>query len=352
MNYDEKYMQRCLDLAVLGAGSVSPNPMVGAVIVCDGRVIGEGYTSPYGGPHAEINAIEETLRKFGDTEARLLFKSSTIYVSLEPCAHQGKTPPCADKLVECGFKKVVIGCLDPFVKVNGRGVEKLRLGGIETQVGVLEKKSQFVNRRFFTRLEQQRPYVILKWAETRDGYFAPLDDIQRWISNSASKQLAHKWRAEEDSILIGTSTALIDNPSLTTRAWKGKNPKRILIDKELKVPEAAAVFTGLAETIVFNSLRSDWGGNRKLIALENFDFYLPQTILYQLYLMDIQSIIIEGGIQTLQSFIDADIWDEARVFVSPLRWGVGRKSPLLPTTDSITTKVGNDLLQRYYRNKS
>ena len=349
MNLEERYMQRCLDLAVLGAGTVSPNPMVGAVIVYKNCIIGEGYTSPYGGPHAEVNALRVVLEKFGEIESRIIFSHSTIYVSLEPCSHFGKTPPCADMLVDYGFQKVVIGCLDPFTKVNGRGVEKLREGGIETKVGVLEQKCQFINRRFFTRIKEMRPYVILKWAETSDGYFAPAANSQRWISNIASKQLTHKWRAEEDSILIGTNTARVDNPSLTTREWIGKNPKRILIDKDLKIPQSAAVFDSSAETVVFNAIRSDWSSNVKLIELENFDFYLPQTILYQLYLMDIQSIIIEGGIQTLQSFIDADLWDEARIFVSKQQWKIGQRAPSLPVANPINIKVANDILQLYYK---
>ncbi|MGO1244272.1 MAG: bifunctional diaminohydroxyphosphoribosylaminopyrimidine deaminase/5-amino-6-(5-phosphoribosylamino)uracil reductase RibD [Sphingobacterium sp.] len=351
MDYEERYMRRCLDLAVLGAGSVSPNPMVGAVVVYDRRVIGEGFTSPYGGPHAEVNAVNAVLEKYGESESRKLFKLSTIYVSLEPCSHQGKTPPCADMLIDYGFQKVVIGCLDPFISVNGRGLEKLHLAGIETKVGVLGKQCEFINRRFFTHIKQQRPFVILKWAETADGYFAPLHNSQHWISNAASKQLSHKWRSEEDSILIGTSTALNDNPSLTTREWKGKNPRRILIDKDLKVPASAAVLDRSAETIVFNAIESDWRTNIKRIALENFEFYLPQTILYQLYLMDIQSIIIEGGIQTLQSFIDVDLWDEARVFVSQQHWGEGRKSPSFQGGNVMKYKVGNDMLRLYYNER-
>lgn len=346
---DERYMRRCLDLAVLGAGTVSPNPMVGAVIVHDGVIIGEGFTSPYGGAHAEVNAVAMVVDKYGDVVARSYFKSSTIYVSLEPCAHHGKTPPCADMLIDYNFNKIVIGCLDPFAKVNGLGLKKLNSAGIQTQVGVLEKECEFLNRRFFTRIKQQRPYVILKWAETQDEYFAPLENHQAWISNKGSKQLTHKWRSEEDCVLIGTTTAQVDNPSLTTRLWIGKNPKRILIDRDLRISDQNAIYDAAAETIVFNAKRSDWSSNRKLISLENFDFYLPQNILYQLYLMDIQSIIIEGGIQTLQSFIDADVWDEARVFVSPNKWGEGRKSPILNVNKWSEEKVGPDRLRTFFK---
>nr|WP_317042129.1 bifunctional diaminohydroxyphosphoribosylaminopyrimidine deaminase/5-amino-6-(5-phosphoribosylamino)uracil reductase RibD [Sphingobacterium psychroaquaticum] len=348
MQAAEKYMQRCLDLAVLGAGTVSPNPMVGAVIVHQGKIIGEGYTSPYGGPHAEVNAVRAVIQAYGPDQAALLFAESTIYVSLEPCAHHGKTPPCADMLVHHGFREVVIGCLDPYARVNGAGIRKLQEAGIPVLVGVLEEACRFLNRRFFTRIRAQRPYVILKWAETADGYFSPKGGEQRWITNKASKQLVHKWRAEEDAILVGTTTALVDNPELTARLWHGLNPKRILIDKHLKVPDHAAIYNAEAETIVFNAKRTDWKGHIKHIELENFDLYLPQNILYQLYLMDVQSILIEGGAQTLQLFIDAGVWDEARVFVGPETWGAGIASPSLSALSTYSEKVGNDTLKWYY----
>lgn len=348
---EEKYMQRCLDLAQLGAGTVSPNPMVGAVIVYEGRIIGEGYTSPYGGPHAEVNAVEDAIRHLGEREAHLLFQQSTIYVSLEPCAHQGKTPPCADMLVAMGFKRVVIGCQDLFAKVNGAGIRKLEEAGIEVKVGLLEEACIFVNRRFFTRIKEHRPYVILKWAETADGFFAPSNGEQRWISNKASKQLVHKWRSEEDAILVGTQTALIDNPSLTTRLWEGKNPTRILVDRDLKVPEDHAIFSEEAETIIFNAHKTDWKPGRKYIALENFELYLPQNILYQLYLMDVQSIIIEGGAKMLHAFIEAGVWDEARVFVSPDKWGTGMPAPVLPEGAFTSQKVVTNTLKTYLRGR-
>lgn len=347
MQREEKFMQRCLDLAVLGAGTVSPNPMVGAVIVYAGDIIGEGYTSPYGGAHAEVNAVQQVIARFGAKKANQLFAEATIYVSLEPCAHQGKTPPCADMLVGYNFKEVVIGCSDPYAQVNGAGIAKLKEAGIQVRVGVLEDACRFLNRRFFTRIEKQRPYVILKWAETADGFFAPADAQKKWISNMASTQLVHKWRSEEDAILVGTATALIDNPALTTRLWQGKNPKRILIDKNLQVPATAAIFSAEAETIVFNAQQTDWQAQKKLIALENFDLYLPQNILYQLYLMDVQSVIVEGGAKTLQAFIDAGVWDEARVFQSPQTWGTGLASPRLSGHLYSTEKVGDNTLNTY-----
>jgi diaminohydroxyphosphoribosylaminopyrimidine deaminase/5-amino-6-(5-phosphoribosylamino)uracil reductase len=336
-------MKRCFELAVLGAGKTSPNPMVGAVIVRDDEIIGEGYTSPYGGPHAEVNAVRSVIDKYGEERARELFEQSTIYVSLEPCAHFGKTPPCADMIVDMGFKKAVIACLDPFAKVNGMGLQKLRDAGIETEVGVLEEDAKWLNRRFFTKLKEFRPYVILKWAETSDGYFAPLEG-QRWISNNASKQLVHKWRSEEDAILVGKRTAQLDNPSLTVREWEGRNPKRILIDKNLELPENLAIFDDDAETIIFNAKKTDWKGNRKYIELENFDLYLPQQILYQLYLMDIQSIIVEGGKKTLDLFIAAGLWDEARIFIGADSWGEGIKAPEIEGELVEGTMVGDDRL--------
>lgn len=342
-------MKRCLELAVLGAGKTSPNPMVGAVIVQNGEIIGEGYTSPYGGPHAEVNAVRSVIDQVGEAKARELFSESTIYVSLEPCAHFGKTPPCADMIVDMGFKEAVIACLDPFAKVNGLGLKKLQDAGIRTEVGVMEDDAKWVNRRFFTKLKEFRPYVILKWAETADGYFAPVSG-QRWISNQASKQLVHKWRSEEDAILVGKRTAELDNPSLTVREWQGRNPKRILIDKNLDLPESLSIFDDAAETIIFNAKKTDWQGNRKYIELENFDLYLPQQILYQLYLMDVQSIIVEGGRKTLDLFIQAGLWDEARVFVGAGSWAEGIEAPKLIGDLKEEIQVGSDQLKIYLPN--
>ena len=343
-------MRRCLDLAILGASTVSPNPMVGAVIVHNGTILGEGYTSPYGGPHAEVNAVTNAVASFGEEAAKRLFKNATIYVSLEPCAHYGKTPPCAEMLIALQFKEVVIGCLDPFAKVNGLGWQKLKDAGIDTRIGVLEGECKFVNRRFFTRIKEQRPYVILKWAQTADGYFGAADNTQQWISNKASTQLVHKWRGEEDAILVGTATALIDNPALTTRLWTGKNPKRILIDKALAVPDTAALLNDDAETIVFNALKTDWQSHKKLIALENFDLYLIQNILYQLYLMDVQSLLVEGGANTIQQFLDANVWDEARVFESEKTWGDGKTAPRIQHPAQQNIRVGSDQLYTYFNN--
>lgn len=349
MTQDQKYIKRCLDLASMGAASVSPNPMVGAVIVHQDKIIGEGFTSPYGGPHAEVNAVQSVIASYGQKTAQELFKKSVIYVSLEPCVHFGKTPPCADMLVSYHFSKVVIGCLDPFAKVNGQGVQKLKDAGIQVLVGVLEKECQFINRRFFTRISKFRPYVILKWAETKDGFFAPKDQSQRWISNVASKQLVHLYRSQEDAILVGTKTALSDNPALNNRLWSAKSPKRVLIDKNLSVPSDYKLFAADGvDVIIFNAIKTDWQGNLKYIQLENFDLYLPQNILYQLYLMDVQSIIIEGGARTLETFIKAGLWDEARVFTGSEAWQEGVLAPTIPTQSAETYQVADNKLEIYY----
>lgn len=341
----ENYMRRCLDLALMGAGTVSPNPMVGAVIVYRDKIIGEGYTSPYGGPHAEVNAINDAIRRVGEQQVPQVLAESTLYVSLEPCAHHGKTPPCADLIVQWRIPRVYVACEDPFAKVNGMGIKKLRDAGIDVHVGLLSEEAKWLNRRFFTRIGKFRPYVILKWAETSDGLFAPADGSQRWITNAASKQLVHRWRAEEDAVLVGARTALADNPSLTVREWAGRNPKRILIDRDLSVPETHDLYNAEAGTIVFNAQRTDRRDHVTFIALENYPLYLPQNILYQLYLMDVQSLIVEGGAATLKQFIDAGLWDEARIFRSPQVWGSGIPAPVLAGTQIEVKSVSTDELR-------
>jgi len=345
MDMHRQYMHRCLELAQLGAGSVSPNPMVGAVIVFNSKIIGEGYTSPYGGPHAEVNAVQQVIQRYGE-DAKKVLGESTFYVSLEPCAHFGKTPPCANMIADLKPSKVYIACLDPFSKVNGKGVEILRAAGIEVEIGLLENEAVWLNRRFFTRIGQFRPYVILKWAQSKDGFIGQ-ENKQIWLSNAASQQLVHRWRAEEDAILVGTKTAVVDNPSLTVRHWQGKNPLRILLDKDLVIPLDANILNGQADTIVFNAKKTEWKGNVKYIELENYSLYLPQNILYQLYLMDVQSIIIEGGAATLQMFIDAGLWDEARVFESEIKLFNGVVAPRFSGQIIESKLVSNDLLKIY-----
>jgi diaminohydroxyphosphoribosylaminopyrimidine deaminase/5-amino-6-(5-phosphoribosylamino)uracil reductase len=323
----EKYMRRCLQLAQLGLGSVSPNPMVGAVIVCDGNIIGEGYHQKYGQAHAEVNAMREVVSKFNNYED--LLRQSTIYVSLEPCAHYGKTPPCADLIIRHRIPKVVIGCRDPFEQVNGKGIEKLRAAGVEVISGVLEKECQWLNRRFFTRVQKHRPYVILKWAQTADGFFAPADQTQLWITGPESKNLVHQWRGEEDAVLVGKHTAMIDNPQLNVRYGNGKSPVRVVLDRRLELNKDLRLFDQSIETLVFNEIKTDADSNVKYIALEDFDRYVPQYILYQLYLRDIQSVIIEGGAFTLNSFIEAGLWDEARVFTGKTHLIIGIQAPVV-----------------------
>lgn len=336
-------MQRCLELAKLGFGFVSPNPVVGAVIVHQDKIIGEGYHQRYGEAHAEVNAVNSVLSHF-DNAAQLL-SESTIYVSLEPCAHYGKTPPCADLIIKHRIPNVIVGCRDPFDQVNGKGIEKLIAAGINVTVGVLEKECLELNKRFFTRVQKHRPYIILKWAQTADGFFAPADNSQFWITGEQSRKLVHQWRSEEDAILVGRNTALIDNPQLNVRYAKGKSPKRVIIDRRLELPERLHVFDQSVETFVFNEVKTEFNGNTKYIALEDFDRYVPQYILYQLYLQDIQSVIIEGGAKTLAHFIEAGLWDEARIFTGNASLKQGIQAPEIKGDVVSSDLVGEDTLR-------
>jgi diaminohydroxyphosphoribosylaminopyrimidine deaminase / 5-amino-6-(5-phosphoribosylamino)uracil reductase len=336
------YMQRAIELARLGAGAVSPNPMVGAVIVHNNTIIGEGYHERYGQAHAELNAVNDVLSKHYDTEE--LLQQSTIYVTLEPCAHYGKTPPCADLIIKHRIPKVVVGCRDPFDQVNGKGIEKLQAAGVEVVLGLMEKECLDLNKRFFTRVQKQRPYIILKWAQTQDGFFAPDDGSQLWITGEAGKRLVHQWRGEEDAILVGKRTALIDNPQLNVRYGPGKWPKRVVIDRNLELPKHLHLFDQSVETFVFNAIKTDVEGKVKYIALEDFDNFVPQYILFQLYLQDVQSIIIEGGAKTLDTFIAAGLWDEARIFTGNATLQHGIKSPDIQGDIISIDTVGDDTL--------
>lgn len=344
---EEKYMHRAVELARLGAGRVSPNPMVGAVIVHHDKIIGEGFHQEYGKAHAEVNAVNSVFAAFADAEARL--KESVIYVTLEPCSHYGKTPPCADLIIRHGIPKVVIGSPDPFDQVNGKGIQQLRNAGITVEENVLRKECDFLNRRFFTRLKKQRPYIILKWAETADHFFAPNNGSQQWISSAAARILTHRWRAEEDAILVGKNTALIDNPQLNVREWRGRNPKRIVIDRHLALPPGLHLFDQSQQTIIFNSVKTETHNAVKYLELEDFDRYLPQMIAYQLYIMDIQSIIVEGGAKTLDLFIKANLWDEARIFTGPQYWGEGIPAPQITGNVKDDLRVGPDRLRTVFR---
>ena len=337
------YMRRCLELAAMGMGSVSPNPMVGAVIVHNGKVIGEGYHQKYGGAHAEVNAVNQVIDQFSNY-AQLL-RQSIIYVSLEPCAHYGKTPPCADLIIKHQIPTVIVGCRDPFDQVNGKGIEKLEAAGVEVVTGVLEEECKWLNRRFFTRVQKHRPYIILKWAQTADGFFAPANGSQLWITGAESKKLVHQWRGQEDAILVGTNTAAIDDPQLNVRYGGGRSPKRVVIDRELKLNKSLNIFDQSVETLVFNGLKTDIDGKNKYIALEDFSRYVPQYILYQLYLQDIQSVIIEGGAHTLHTFIQAGLWDEARIFTGEITLNMGIKAPYINGNIEEEILSGTDLLK-------
>lgn len=325
MHQHNKYLRRCIQLAQLGAGYVSPNPMVGAVIVHNDIIIGEGYHQKYGKAHAEVNAINSVLIKY-DNAVELL-KASTIYVSLEPCAHYGKTPPCADLIIKHQIPTVVIGCRDPFSQVNGRGIEQLQQAGVNVVTGVSEQECLDLNKRFFTRVLRQRPYIILKWAQTQDGFFARDDSSQFWITGPESRKLVHKWRSVEDAVLVGKKTAKIDNPQLNVREWQGRTPKRVVIDRKLELSHDLHLFDQSVETLVFNEVKTDLQDNIKYISLEDFDNFVPQYILFQLYLQDIQSVIIEGGANTLNAFIEAGLWDEARIFTGNAILTKGIKAP-------------------------
>jgi diaminohydroxyphosphoribosylaminopyrimidine deaminase/5-amino-6-(5-phosphoribosylamino)uracil reductase len=298
-------MHRCIQLAKLAAGTVAPNPMVGAALVYDEKIIAEGYHKKFGEPHAEVNCVNNV--KEADKH---LIEKSTLYVSLEPCSHFGKTPPCTDLIIKNKIPKVVIGCKDVYKEVDGRGIKKLQDAGIEVTTGVLEKECKELNKRFFTFHQKQRPYVILKWAESVDGKIAGAGNERTMISNEYSNRLVHKWRSEEAAILIGKKTALKDDPSLTTRLWQGENPKRIVIDNNLSLPLSLKIFDGSAPTIVFNLLKQKAQKNIKWMKVNNGDL---STLLTSLHIQNIQSVIVEGGASLLRSFIDAGLWDEARI---------------------------------------
>lgn len=296
--------------------------MVGCVIVHQERIIGEGWHQQAGEAHAEVNAINSVLNKN-------LLKKSTIYVSLEPCSHFGKTPPCSDLIIAKGIKKVVIGTVDPFAKVAGKGIQKLLAAGCEVLVGMLEKECELLNRRFFTFHQKKRPYIILKWAQTQSGFIAPKQQKKRqpvWITNETSKQLVHKWRSEEQAILVGTNTVFKDNPKLDVRLWSGKNPVRIVMDRSLKLPKTSHVFDGKIKTIVICENPIE---NRENLIFEPVDFQqeIAQQICAILYKHELQSLIVEGGSQTLQTFLQAGLWDEARVFTGKTAFENGIPAP-------------------------
>jgi diaminohydroxyphosphoribosylaminopyrimidine deaminase/5-amino-6-(5-phosphoribosylamino)uracil reductase len=323
-------MERCLQLARLGAGRVAPNPMVGAVLVHEGSIIGEGYHRQYGGPHAEVECIDSV----APSNASLISRS-TLYVSLEPCAHFGKTPPCADLIIRYRIPKVVIGCADPFAEVAGRGTARLREAGIEVVEGVLQDECRQLNRRFFYFHEQKRPYVVLKWAQTADGIIGKRES-RLFITEAAANRVVHRWRSEEMAILVGTGTALADDPELTVRHWPGKNPLRLVIDKTLSIPPGYKLLNGKGTTIVFNQLRHtiDQGTASLQPGVHYYQLtkekpLLPQ-LLEALHNLGITSVLVEGGAGLLTSFIEEGCWNEARVITNQgLHAGEGISAPQL-----------------------
>lgn len=335
-------MSRCIQLAKNGLGTTYPNPLVGSVIVHNNKIIGEGWHYKAGQSHAEVNAIDSVNNK-------KLLKKAAIYVSLEPCSHFGETPPCANLIIESGIKKVVIGSLDPNPKVAGRGIKRLMEAGCDVIVGVLENDCNILNKRFFTFHQKKRPYIFLKWAQTIDGFIAPKDETRNktepvWITNTFSRQIVHKIRAEEAAILVGTKTVLQDNPSLTVRNWAGNNPIRIVIDRKLKISNSFSVMDGNIETIIFTEEESDTSQNIKFETID-FSKSVPEQICNALYKRNIQSVIIEGGAKTLQSFINENLWDEAFVFKGNNSFREGIEAPLFKGEKISEEKIKDDTLQ-------
>jgi diaminohydroxyphosphoribosylaminopyrimidine deaminase / 5-amino-6-(5-phosphoribosylamino)uracil reductase len=344
MYQHENYMQQCLDLAEKGSGMVSPNPMVGCVIVHNHKVIGKGFHEKHGQAHAEVNAINSVPEKE-------LLKESTIYVSLEPCAHFGLTPPCSDLIIKMQIPRVVIGAIDSNEKVAGKGIERMRNAGIEVTTGVLEKPCRELNKRFFTFHEKKRPYIFLKWAETTDGFI----DYPRtsrefgqpsWITGQKALVKVHEMRAAEDAILVGTNTALKDNPALTLRHCKGNNPLRLVIDNHLQLPENLNLFDKTTRTIVFNSLISKSKVNLEYVKID-FERDVEKQILDHLFQLKILSVIIEGGRKTLTSFIENGFWDEAYRFVGNKQFGKGTRAPKIDGTLFRTENFDDDKLFIY-----
>lgn len=345
MTTHEKYMARCIQLAKNGLGTTYPNPLVGSVIVYNGKIIGEGWHQKAGEAHAEVNAINSVKDK-------ALLSKSTIYVSLEPCSHYGKTPPCADLISYHKIPNVVIGTIDSFTKVAGNGIKKLMESGAKITLGILEKECKELNKRFFTFHEKKRPYIILKWAETEDGFIAPLEKDEKkpvWITNQYSRQLVHKWRTEEQGILVGTNTVLEDNPSLDARDYFGYNPIRILIDKNNKIDETFQIKNKKTKTIIINNREILTKNDDILYKNIIFDSIFTENILNYLHFLNIQSVIIEGGKKTIQGFIDEGLWDEARVFSNTIKFKNGIEAPKLNCKNFTDFQIKNDQL-KIFRN--
>ena len=348
MTDNEKYMNRCINLAFNGIGNVAPNPMVGCIIVHEKKIIGEGYHQNFGDWHAEVNAIKSVKNK-------KLLPKSTLYVNLEPCSHHGKTPPCADLIIRNNIPEVIIGSIDPNKKVSGKGIEKLKKAGIKIKTGILENKCINLNKRFYTFHQKNRPYVILKWAQSKDGYI----DIERdsdspnqptWITNEITRNLVHKWRNEEQAIMIGRKTAELDNPKLTNRSWGINSPIRIVIDNELVLNKSLNIFNNQTPTLIFNKKLSKKNKNLEYIQLQNTYNTISQ-ILDFLYKKNILSIIIEGGEKLLSSFIALNLWDEARIFIGNNYFNKGIMAPKLIIKPSSVYKLIDSELY-YFKNNT
>ncbi|HEX9151059.1 MAG TPA: bifunctional diaminohydroxyphosphoribosylaminopyrimidine deaminase/5-amino-6-(5-phosphoribosylamino)uracil reductase RibD [Flavobacterium sp.] len=340
MKIHEKYIKRCIELAKNGLGTTYPNPLVGSVIVYQDKIIGEGWHKKAGEAHAEVNAVDSVKDK-------ALLKKATIYVSLEPCSHFGKTPPCCDLIIKNKIPNVVIGTIDPNIKVAGNGIKKLIEAGIQVTVGILEAECHELNKRFFTFHEKKRPYIILKWAESQDGFIAPLEKEEKkpvWITNVYSRQLVHKWRTEEQAILVGTQTAIDDNPKLNARDWNGNNPIRLILDQNNRIPKNSHLFNNEVKTILFSKSETTIEKENTIFEVIDFEQNIAKQILKALYQHQIQSVIIEGGRQTLQTFIDVNLWDEARIFIGNVRFTTGTKAPILDKKPFEKYSIVNDEL--------
>ena len=343
---DEFFMKRCIELAKNGKGNTYPNPMVGSVIVYKGKIIGEGYHRKCGEPHAEVNAVNSVKDKS-------LLPDSTIYVSLEPCSHVGRTPACSVMIIEKKIRRIVIGCTDSFEKVSGKGIDMLKKAGCEVVVGVLENQARELNKRFFTFHEKKRPYIILKWAQTLDGFI----DFKRskdtpvqpnWITGEQARVLVHKWRSEEASILVGTNTAEKDNPKLNVRDWAGNNPVRIVLDRNLRLSHNINLFDGSQKTIIITEKEHQNKPNCEYFTIK-FDDNLFEQIFSILYKKEIQSIIIEGGAVVLNTLINRNLWDEARVFVGNKMFFEGVKAPIINNAQPVVNNIESDKLL-FFRN--
>lgn len=345
MKIHEKYISRCIQLAKNGIGTTFPNPMVGCVIVHQNKIIGEGFTSPFGGPHAEVNAINSV-------KNLSLLISATLYVSLEPCSHFGKTPPCADLIVKHKIPNIVVGVLDPNEKVAGRGIQKLKDAGCNVTVGVLEVECRVSHKEFFTYQTKKRPYIILKWAETQDGFIAPEQDKRDskpepyWISNELPRQLVHQWRSQEAAILVGTTTVLHDNPRLNVRLWTGKSPTRVILDKNLKIDSRYHVMDRSVSTIVLTEISNQ---NKYIegVIYEVIDFSkeVAKQVCNVLYKYQLLSLFVEGGAKTLQAFVDSNLWDEARIIQANTNFRTGIKAPIIQGSLTSVQKIGDDTLK-------